>query len=50
MFVPITIAGFSDSETMTGFASAFANLMDSGIISLLLCSLLHLRIFIQPLQ
>ncbi len=25
MFVPITIAGFSDSETMTGFASAFAN-------------------------
>jgi len=25
MFVPLTIAGFSDSETMSGFAAAFAN-------------------------
>lgn len=26
MFVPITIAGFSDSESLTGFASAFADI------------------------
>lgn len=25
MFIPLTIAGFSDSETMTGFAAAFAD-------------------------
>lgn len=26
MFVPITLAGFSNSETLTGFAAAFANI------------------------
>jgi len=26
MFIPITVAGFADSETMTGFAAAFANM------------------------
>jgi preprotein translocase subunit SecY len=26
MFIPVTVAGFADSETMTGFAAAFANM------------------------
>ena len=26
MFIPITVAGFADSETLTGFAAAFANM------------------------
>lgn len=26
MFIPITVAGFADSEAMTGFAAAFANM------------------------